>query len=195
MGLDGIELLAENEKFFNIRIPDAQAENISTIQNLVDTISEHLEIRSEDKELQQVIFIAFRNAIVKRKEIATEIQLKDRISDYLLLGEPGFKLVVSDDLCLETPEITDYSKSKSSLLAKILRPILWTPKYNWNELTVEDYIDAVCAKNYKLLIKVEKIKSQYEIYVAVAGIVVDVIGVDYFEIAPNKSFTEDYGVD
>jgi hypothetical protein len=73
--------------------------------------------------------------------------------------------------------------------------LYWTPSYEWETLTVEQFVSAICANNYLELIDRNNIRSKYEIYIAVTGITVDKIGVDYFEIGPDKSFTSDLGID
>jgi hypothetical protein len=67
--------------------------------------------------------------------------------------------------------------------------------YDWLSINGEQFVAAICAKNCDELINREHIKSTYEIYIAVTSITVNKIGVDYYEIAPEKSFTTDLGID
>ena len=76
-----------------------------------------------------------------------------------------------------------------------MQMIAWKSNYDWNSISVERFIDAVCAANYKSLVNQDAISSKYEIYIAVMGITAEKIGIDYFEILPEKSFTSDLGVD
>ena len=67
--------------------------------------------------------------------------------------------------------------------------------YNWSSITFDQFVTAICANNYEELIDKKQIKELYEIYIIVIAITVDKIGVDYYEITPDKSFTTDLGVD
>lgn len=44
MGLDSVELLVEIENYFSIEIPDTEAAEIFTVQNMVDVAAKHLHI-------------------------------------------------------------------------------------------------------------------------------------------------------
>lgn len=195
MGLDSVELLIENEIFFNIRILNHEAEKIYTIQNFVDVIAQHLKVESEGMYLQEKVFSIFRVTLRQVKNIKTEIKLKDKISVYLNPDEPAFYLNFTNELKLQTPRLTYDNKCDLNIIEKLKKLMNWKPNYDWRKLSVEDFINAICIKNYKLLINSKNIKSKYEIYVGVAGITADKTGVDYFEIAPEKSFTYDLGVD
>jgi len=192
MGLDSVELLMETENFFKISISNEQAGKVYTVQNLVDVIAECLKIVSHEKGLQKEIFLRFANTLREVKNIQSEIQLSDKISNYLQVEEFTFFKEIADKIKLGIP---CPSKSGTDMLNKFKKLIHWAPNYDWEQLTVEDFVNAICAKNYILLIQPGNIKTQYEIYIAVQGITAEKLGIDYFEIAPDKSFTNDLGID
>lgn len=77
MGLDSVELVMEIEKYFDIRIPDPDAEKIPTVQNMVDAVAGHpgisgtsinsVAITMPEKFLYQDFF-----CILTRNEINTQ---------------------------------------------------------------------------------------------------------------------------
>lgn len=192
MGLDSVELLVEIENYFNLEISDEQAKKILTVQNMVDVIAEHLSINSNDKQLQKDVFLIFSNKINERKG-TTKIELGDKISAYLQPEEPISFIDFSNTIKLETPRISN--DNKNNILNKLRNFITWKPNYDWRKLTIENFIDSICIKNYDKLIEPEFIKSKYEIYICVAGITVEKIGVDCLEIRLEKSFCDDFGID
>lgn len=195
MGLDSVELLVEFEKFFNIEVPDLEASKIYTIEDMVNTIAIHLGIDSEELDLQERVFLVFASTLKRLKQIANTIELSDKISDYLEPEEPQFILTLTDQIKLEAPMTKAYLRPHQSILNRFKMLAIWQPDYDWYTLTVQNYIDAICAKNYKVLLKRDELKTKYEIYIGIAGITSDTTGVDFFEIMPEKSFTKDLGID
>jgi hypothetical protein len=90
----------------------------------------------------------------------------------------------------------DIIKANSHKLSDKIKTLLsWAPNYDWMTITIAQFTDAICASNYLTLVDKKNIKSKYEIYIVVVGITVDKTGVEYYEIGPDKSFTNDLGVD
>lgn len=67
-----------------------------------------------------------------------------------------------------------------------------TPEFNKGKCSI---IGLDSASNYQTLIDKNNIKTEYEVYVIIMGITVAKIGLDYYEITPDKSFTSDFGID
>jgi len=192
MGLDSIELLVEIETYFNIQIPDQEAESIVTIQKMVDKVAEHLNIQRVDSSLKQIVFNSLANKLNKNDY---NIQLNDKIASFLNTDGKSVwaDLELSTGLTLPRPD--NYNSKSNKLSDKFKSLIGWTPNYDWSQISVSEFVDAVCACNYLKLVDKSNLKSKYDIYIAVTGITVDKIGVEYFEISPEKSFTADLGVD
>lgn len=195
MGLDSIELVMEIENYFGIRIPDSEAEKIYTIQNMVDAVSEHLNITNESMELRDNIFYKIILSFEKLGWATNETQLTDLVSKYIPSNDKKVWGTLKNSLNLAVPEIEIIRKGSSKISGKLKKLINWTPTYEWDQITIEQLVASICANNYRELIDKNNIKTRYEIYVALSGITVDKIGADYYEIAPEKSFTTDLGMD
>ncbi len=195
MGLDSVELLMEIENYFGIRIPDTEAEKIYTIQSMVDSVSLHLGVTNDSMELRDKVFQKVAVAFMELGWTTKEIELCDLISEHIPSNDKNVWRTLKDAIQLSIPEIEIVRNGSNKISDKLKSLINWTPNYEWNQITVEQFIAAVCANNYDLLINRQNIKTKYEIYTAVSGITVDKIGVDYYEIAPDKSFTTDLGID
>jgi len=195
MGLDSVELLMEVEKYFGITIPDAEAATIVTIQKMVDAVAAHLNVHDERLELRDRIFHSICVALQDAGFCTAPLQLTDRIFEYIY---PANKNVWQDfekrlGLRVDAPYVITNSNNK---LVDRIKSLLWPqPLYDWMAVTAEQFTAVVCAGNYNELIDRNNIRTKYEIYIAVAGITVDKIGVEHYEIAPEKSFTDDLGID
>ncbi|MFT3704141.1 MAG: hypothetical protein QM802_17370 [Agriterribacter sp.] len=193
MGLDSVELLMDIENFFEIRIPNKEAEKIATIQDMVDTVAHHLNITANEKTLRDKVFKQILPHILQLSNKEIQPGLNDLIADYLDVSDKAKWLTLEKlvQMSLPIPALTNYTSSKSWFKKYVSR----ANNYDWKEITVEQFIDAVCANNYQKLIDPAAVKSKYEIYICVMRITVDKAGVDYYEILPHKSFTSDLGID
>ena len=83
MGLDSVELLISFEDKFGVSIPDAEAENIATLQQMADSIFEKVKLRPNDKCLSQIVFYNYEIAEItcptKYFEEASSINLKSSV--------------------------------------------------------------------------------------------------------------------
>jgi len=195
MGLDSIELVVEHERYFNISIPDKEAEQIYTVQNLVDCIAKHLHIVSNEKTLQTTVYLTIINHLQALNKINSYVNINDKIAQHISDPEERLFIKLPNNITIETPKIFTSNNTEAGIIYKFRKLINWTPTYIWEDLTVADFIDATCAINYEQLIKRENIKTKHEIYIVVMGITAKFMGVDVFEIKPEKTFTNDLGID
>ena len=195
MGLDSVELVIEVENYFGISIPDLEAEKADTVQAMVDTVARHLNITENRSELHDNIHKRINLALLKLDLSDIEVPLTEPISYYLSLDKKEVWGVFKNYLQLDVPIPEMKSQNGNKLIDKIKNVYKWTPLYDWFSITMDQFIAAICANNYEELINKKNIKSTFEIYVAVIAITVDKIGVDYYDITPEKSFTLDLGVD
>jgi len=195
MGLDSIELLMEIENYFGIRIPDTEAEKLYTIQTMVDSVAAHLDIKDESMKLRDQIFQKLVLSIQELGWTTQSIQLSDLVSSYIPQESKDVWKSLKKSLNLSVPEFELMRKGSNKISDKLKKLINWTPSYEWEYITFEQFVAAICANNYNELLEKNNIKTKYEIFIAVVGITVDKIGVDYYEVAPDKSFTTDLGVD
>lgn len=191
MGLDSVELLMEIEDYFGIRIANADAERISTVQEMVDVVARQLHIEQTASELQETVF----NKVAMYFGNTGRMQLTDRIAEYLQIENKDQWTALELAIGLNIPRPFGISSTSHRLIAKFTRFIGVPINYDWNTLSVSAFIDAICARNYQQLISRNSIGSKYEIFIMIIVITVEQIGVEYFEVLPEKSFTNDLGVD
>ena len=194
MGLDSIELVVEIERYFGIQIPDREAEKIITVQAMVDTVARHLNITDDSTELRDNILERVNQAFLKLGITSAVIPLTANISPFLSPNNKEVWMAFKRELHLDVPKPETLKPESSKLIDKIKNAVNWKPMYDWTSITVDQFVTAICASNHEVLIDRTQIKSTYEIYVAVIAITVEKIGVDYFEITPEKSFADDLGV-
>jgi acyl carrier protein len=195
MGLDSVELIIEVEKYFKIQIPDPEAEKIYIVKDMVDTVAKHLNIHSNETPLLDTMFSNVSSAIQTTTKTKNKIQLTDKISNYLSINNKEKWDELEKFIKLKVPRPDNYNPYSTKLSDKFKRLISWTPDYDWRTISFEQFVNAICANNYLTLLEPGKINNKHEIYIGVMGITVEKIGVDYFEILPDKSFTNDLGVD
>ena len=193
MGLDSVELLMEVEIFFGIRMPNTEAEKIDTVEDMVETVARHLNVTSNENTLQDKVFKQISSQLQQMEITGNQPQLNDLISDYVPANDAeklkGLESLVH--LRLPAPVITN-ARSSKSWLKKYMDQ---SPRYDWKTITIEQFVDAVCADNYQKLLDPDRLESKYDIYICIMRITVDKMGVDYYEILPGKSFTSDLGID
>lgn len=191
MGLDSVLLLVEIEQYFGIEILNSDAEKITTVQEMVNMVAKYLRIEANDLSLKDDMLQMINQALKLEGLINDEISYSDFIFKILdpLNDKQWNSIAQKTGLVLPKPYTSDKSPSKW------LSFLEWTPKYKWEKITAGHFIDAVCACNHKKLIDPKNITDVYEILVSVIAITVDCIGVDYYEVEPEKSFTNDLGID
>ncbi len=195
MGLDSVELVMEVEKYFKIQIPDREAEEITTVQKMVDCVANHLSISNNSTELRDTSVDKIQRAFLTLGLTARPLNSTDAV--FLILN-PGDKVLwksFCDEFNLNIPKPETKERNPSAFFDKLKNKITWDPIYEWDKISVEQFADVICASNCSTLINNSTIKSTYEIYVAVIRITVDKIGVDEYEVTPEKSFTSDLGID
>lgn len=190
MGLDSVELLMMVEDYFGIRISNTEAEKIYTVQDMTDVVAKYKNINSNNMMLRTTLLTQLSNCTNKA------LELDDLIAKYLPNDASKWQALEQQmDLNIPKPYMPkQYNNKLSYKLMQILYKIT-KPNYEWQAITVEQFITAIGACNYQTLVQPENLKDKYEIYIAVVGITVDKVGVDYYEISPEKSFTSDLGVD
>lgn len=194
MGLDSVELLVTIENYFNISLSKAEAEKIDTVQNMVDSVAAQLHITSTDAKLQNELFAKITAAIKQVYTIDNTIQLSSLISEYASFADKEKWRAIEHVLGLEIPLPSNPNKPPSSILSfiKTITPPLG---YDPAQINFTQLIAAIGACNYQLLISPYNITSKYEIFTVVSGITAEKMGLDYYEIAAEKSFSNDLGID
>lgn len=191
MGLDSVQLLVDIENHFGIQIPDSDAEKINTVQAMVNVVAKYLNIEVNDMYLKKETLRIINNALNSEDLINREISY----SDFIFKTLDPFNDKVWDTLSQMTGLVLPKPFIAGIGHNKVFSFLAWNPKYEWEKVTAGHFIDAVCARNHEKLIDRKNISDIYEILVSIIAITVESIGVDYYEVEPEKSFTNDLGID
>lgn len=190
MGLDSVELIMSIEDYFSINIEDLEAEQIHTVQDFVNCAAKHLHITNHDDNLKEQLFEKLK-AILTQNQSLVDFSLSSPIFNFLDLQDPYQWEHLSTKLGLRIQKPVLHQKI---IFGKTIRKILKAP-YEWDRLTVDQFITAIYAYNYEKVIDPKNLQSSYEILIAITGITSDRLGVDIYAIHPHSSFVNDFGVD
>ena len=196
MGLDSVELVVDIEKYFNIRIADRDAENIRTVGDMTQLVARYLQISSTDMQLRNEVFGRIADSIRQQFPTAALV-LTEPIAPYFPARSKQEWKAFEAVLGLQAPEPGIFLSNEQSWKNGISKLYHQTfpPPYQWEKITVAQFVDAVCARNCEALIDPAHVRSVYEVYIAVVYHTVQKVGVDYYEVAPEKAFADDLGVD
>jgi acyl carrier protein len=233
MGLDGIELVMEIEKAFDIRIPDEEAEKIRTVGDMYNAVWKHLDSRHSNQCNSQILFYKFRKYFTETFHLPKDLfhphtvlndifPQENRRNRYIIM-QHDISLVLPK-LALTKPwEILLDCVGWISILGGLLFSIILKSFFSYNSwvylipltgiaitlllsasLTskrtviqpslVRDFTSKTLALNYSTIMKGIG-TNRKEVENVINHIIVDKIGVDLEELSPEKSFTDDLGVD
>lgn len=196
MGLDSVELIMDVEKYFNIQIPDREAEEITTVQKMVDCVVKHLSITDNSTKLRIDIVDKIQAALLRLGLTDKPLNPSDPVFLILNPHDEAKWTGFCNELNLNIPKpSTKKNGPATSFFDKLLNKVTWDPLYDRDKITVEQFADVICADNCSVLINKENITTSYEVYIAVIRIVTDKAGVEEYEVTPEKSFTNDLGID
>lgn len=195
MGLDIVELIVEVEKWFDITIPDAEAEKACTVGKLVDCIGRIKGIHTYDFSLREQVFLTIRNLAVTYNDNASDFQLTQKVSASFPGGDPEMLGFLERESGLNFPGFYLNPPDKTTVLGKIKNWFLTGERIDFSEISWKRYTDLLIANNLEHFIGIHDVRSKYEIYLVVMKLTVDKTGVGYSEVALKKSFTDDLGID
>ncbi|WP_207420226.1 hypothetical protein [Desertivirga brevis] len=184
MGLDSVELVMEWEDFFKLKIPDLEAAKMATIADAVTYISSQVEFVERGVDIKATMLSDLEGIFSLKSHVSLE--------EFLRTGVPPDEKALWKKMSglsgYELPIPTNshrVEKWYDKLLPK---------KAPYEPVTINRYIDLVCAVNYNALIQ-GSIQNQYEVMIAVMGITIEKNGLDPFEVYWDSSFTNDLGID
>lgn len=191
MGLDSVELLFQFEKRFQIVITDEEAATLITLEEATNAIAQHKNVTEKTCSKIETIKVGIFDTL---KQVATILNMSpnDKISCVLNAHTKGAWNAFEGAVKYKIKKPYFDSKSKTSIFSKLQ---FWKPNYDWNELTIEEFIDGILIFNYESIVDFTNPKGIDEIYVGVAGLTADRTGIDVYDIKPFKSFTKDLGID
>lgn len=189
MGLDSVHLLMKIEDYFQISFKDKEAEKIYTVEDFSTAISEKKGIIESEKSLLDnftfkiiKIINESNNKLLDKTTIISKLE-----NDY----SSDFYKSISLRLNLKIPR--PY-KNDNNKIIKIFRKILHSTSYNWKEITLENFAEAILIKNFEKFTDKNQINSTYEVYIMCAGIIAEEMDVDCYEIKQSKGITTDLGI-
>lgn len=193
MGLDSVELFIAFEKYFNIQFQHTDIESIRTIQDTTEIIAKYLNIEEEDLSLKDEIFTKVESVFRETAALNASITYSSLASIYLNENKTAWKRL-RDKTGMKIPVPEKMSSPQRSFFQKAFISS-WNPLYKWEEVTLEQFTEAVYAHNIDILVDTKRLKSKYEIYICVKAITSDCLGLELYEISPEKSYIDDLGVD
>ncbi|MCF1713269.1 hypothetical protein L0U88_01345 [Flavihumibacter sp. RY-1] len=144
MGLDSVELLMDIEDYFEITISDSEAEKIYTVQQMVDTVANLLNIKDETADLRDVILERVNYALIKLEITSDPINPSDFISSYLSPENKESWDAFVSELQIKVPKPETIKENRTKFLNKLIKAVHWIPLYDWRLITVKQFIDAIC---------------------------------------------------
>ena len=189
MGLDSVELVMGVEKYFSISIPDREAEKAATVGRLVNCVASIKGIQTYNFALRETTFKKIQGQLINKSKIT------DQIGSALEFNNQKELTELESKIGLKLPGLKISSGKSPSLFSKFKNWIGIDPIYDFQKTVWKRYIDVILSYNLERVVNPTAISSKYEIYLAIMRLTADKIGVDYFEIGLEKSFTDDLGVD
>lgn len=197
MGLDSVELIMSIEDKFGIAIPDAECDQIATVQQMADSVFEKIKLNPNEKCLSQIVFYRVRKAFEqfgnKKRNITPNTKMSDLLSETDLRND-WTRLGIR--IGLKIPDLVDLDLNKTlNKEVRFLGLKVFDRTEPVAENTLRKFTDWIVSMNYDELISLDNISSKYEIERIICGITEDRIGVPVSEIELHHSFTNDLGVD
>ena len=189
MGLDSVELLFQIEKKFQIQIQDEESEKISTVADITELIAKTKNIIDAESNLlnaeSQKIADILRNIFG-----AEELKPDDKISLFLNQTTKREWTLLKEQPHYKIP-VPSFAKSEAKIFPKIF---FWKSNYDWDTLSVKDFIEGILILNSSDIINYLQPTSKSEIYYAAAGVISKHLDINVFEIKPEKRIVEDLGI-
>ena len=192
MGLDSVALVSSIESYFGIRLENQVAASIVTVQDMVDAVANQLGIVTDTALLKISVMEKVHPLLVPQG--STPVEWTSALKNYLSFDDKAAWKRMESQMGLHLPRpLTKHADN--NLWTRFWDSLAWMPRYDAGGITVGQWVDAIAAANYRDLIDPAQLQSRYEIMVAISGITCETMGVDYFEIAPDKQFARDLGLD
>lgn len=197
MGLDSVEILVRVEKYFDISVPDSEAEEIATVQNFADCVFAKVTINPTEKCKSQMLFYKLRTYFVDKKEfnkghIRPDSKIKELITGDLQTTWDD----IEKYLKLSLPALSDLDiNPKKEREVRVLGLKIWTRKSPVTIGTISDLVNWILAKNYDTLINPKFLFDKADVEKIIIGIISDSMGIPVDEIKLEHTITSDLGID
>ncbi len=194
MGLDTVHLLMAFEDYFGIHIDDLDAEKVVTIQDLVDLLARMLNVNGEEAALRERVRSRLEDALVEMGIVQREELGKDFSLDLGTVLDAAARQDLQDRLQLQLPRPLRKAE-EGGAFGKWLDRHVWRQGRSNPHLSLDQWATWLCIANCKTLLHPSVFADKFEIYVGIAAVTVDVLGVDVYELEPQASFANDLGMD
>ena len=194
MGLDSVHLLMAFEDYFGIQVPDLDAEKVVTIQDMVDLVARMLDVRGEEATLRDTVRKRLEAALVEMGIVQREELGKDFSIDLEPVMDAAAWQELQERLQLQLPQPLRNGKDRSAIGK-------WLDRHGWRQgrlnphYNLDQWATWLCIANHKSLLHPPAFADKFEIFVGIAGVTVDVLGVDVYALDPQASFANDLGMD
>ena len=188
MGLDSVELVLEFEKFFRIKIEDREAEKITTLGETVTLVGQKLNINQKSCPIYNEFETFVIEELIQHKVFPSSIQLNDNVLEHINLEDKVVVELISQTLEMEVSTNNEY-------LSTFWKSIFGTSTPPNIIITLHEFIESIAILNYDKLYSSGTIDNLQQIYLAVAKITYDKMGLNVYELGRDKSYVNDLGID
>ncbi|MFD1873562.1 hypothetical protein [Hymenobacter bucti] len=193
MGLDSVELLVRFEKYFEVEVPDAVAETLSTPVDVAAWVSQYLSVPVEAiSPSREVVERQLQTLFAEHAPVANT-----KLADLLPSGKVWARYAqwLADQISWQLPEIGWLRPPRArGWLNQLFKWATAITPPDPNSCYFADLIDWTLACNYEFLLT-KPWQNQYEVLQAIIGITSDSSGVEVSEIKPDSRFVYDLGID
>lgn len=179
MGLDNVDLILSVEKHFNIIFLDEDVMKTKTIGELSNLVCKYIYVDNSSKNEFETIYSELKNTWKK------EVKLVDSLSLFLPLNErESFQKQLKYAIPKHSSEKLNYFKK-------------WLNYYliDWEDLTVEQFINTLLIYNRDSFFKDEIPTTNYGVYIVTARIIYDCIGCPFYDLQPTSHIINDLRID
>lgn len=196
MGLDTVELIIAFEEYFQLAIPDQEAEKLNTVGDVAACVT-RLKGLSTDPARTAVY-----HTVLAKLISCLQVVHQHATEDTLLvtiwpLGTSNQTIALATCLQLEVPALPSLKPPKQPVRPTWLQRLFNSNSSphppDWSVCTVADLTDWILAQNYASLLPTPA--TLYEVQRATIGITSYCSGIDVPEIQLTDSFTNDLGMD
>jgi len=197
MGLDSVELLFNLEEKFGKEITNLEAEQITTVNDLVEAFFKKIVISSNEECLSKLIFYKLRKAFIELGNDKNNVTPSTVLSD--LMSRKDIKkqwIRIQNSLDMELPKLVKLDLDEyNNKTVKFLGINIYERSEPLTKQNVRKLVDWIISLNHRDLINTNKFNNRYEVERVVVGIISKNIGIPVNEIELYHSIIYDLGVD
>ena len=179
MGLDSVELIMSIEKHFDILYPDKEIQQANTIEELTLLTAKIIKVDNPIKPEFDAVYNLLKSYW------NDDIKLYHLVNQYIKINGVN---IMAREVELKIP-------NHSSLSFNQLKSWLNYYFIKWENLTVEDFINAIIIANPNQFFTELIPNTIYGIYITIARIIEDRIGCPIYDLQPRVHIFNELGID